>query len=137
MVGDDRARFQVHVRAEDAIADEVEMRGCRAGEQKRGFQLDAGPGDAIRFQPASAAQVGTGRHEAARPDDRRGLHRRAGLHDRLRVDRDAVCDPIGPVEGGDAPGDQSRRPGRDLPGAQGELAQPGCGVTRDEVTQTR
>ncbi|MHC2104892.1 hypothetical protein [Methylobacterium sp. WL64] len=69
MIGDDRAGLQVQVRAQDTVADDVELCGGRPGEQEGGFQLRAWADDALRFQPAARAQIGVGRHEAARPDD--------------------------------------------------------------------
>ena len=71
-----------------AVADEIEMRELCAFEHERRFQLGSRPENASAFQPAAAAQIGSGGDETVRSDDRRSFDARPFLDDRRAMHRD-------------------------------------------------
>ena len=88
VVGDDRAGFEIDGTAENAVADEIEMRELCAFEHERRFQLGSRTEHASAFQPAAAAQIGSGSDEAVRSDDRRSFDDRPFLDDCGAMHRD-------------------------------------------------
>src|SRR5262249_12403166 len=79
MVRDHRAGLEVDVLTQDRVADEVEVREPCAVEEEGRFDLRVRPDHAILFEPDAATEIGPGADQAARPDDGRTLHDRAGL----------------------------------------------------------
>ena len=91
-VGDDHARREMHLRAEDRVADVIEMRHLAAVEEDAVLDLARIADDRARADDDVLADVGAVANLAVRPDPRRALDVGAGLDHRALADVDVLAD---------------------------------------------